>query len=76
MFELRWLESKTGKRLQNEWGFYYDETETVLQYRHKVPVTDYQSYDGDRYRVTYEWSEWRDVPTIENFSKIKLTKEN
>lgn len=31
--ELRWLERPTGKRLMNEWGYYYDETVKELQWR-------------------------------------------
>jgi hypothetical protein len=33
--EIRWCERKTGKKLMNDWGYYYDETVIVLQYRDK-----------------------------------------
>jgi hypothetical protein len=32
MIQLRWLVVETGKRLMNEWGYYYMETERILQW--------------------------------------------
>lgn len=64
MFELRWLERKTGKTLMNEGGHYYDETVKILQYRNKQAVTDYSTMDpatGDFMRTTI-WTDWREVP--------------
>lgn len=71
MYELRWLEKETGKKLQNEWGYYYDETVQVLQYRVKYDSNIYAGMgpwpDNIRQMV---WSDWKDVPVvIENESK-------
>lgn len=59
MFEMRWLERNTGRKLMNEWGYYYPETERVLQYRHQRPVTDYSSENMVTVTV---WSDWQNVP--------------
>lgn len=65
MMELRWLERKTGKQCMNEWGYYYDETVRILQYRQQETVTDYRIalYDGS-YLTTKRWTDWADVPTV------------
>ena len=47
MTEVRWCEKKTGKKVMNDWGFYFDETIQVLQYRNYV---------------NNEWTQWVDVP--------------
>lgn len=65
MFDLRWLEKNTGKRLQNEWGYYYDETVQVLQYRIKYDKNIYAGngpWPDDMRQMV--WSEWRDVPVV------------
>lgn len=65
MYELRWLERKTGKKLQNEWGFYYDETVQVLQSRCMYDKTIYAGMGphGDFLKET-AWSDWKDVPVV------------
>lgn len=65
--ELRWLERQTGKTLMNEWGYYYQETVKILQYRNRLTATDYSNYDVDAgdFRKTLAWTEWMDVPNIE-----------
>lgn len=73
MFELRWLERKTGNKLMNEHGYYFDETHRILQFRYKYnqPMYSYHSSlipPEDRYE--FVWSDWYDVPTI-NESEIK-----
>lgn len=73
MFELRWLEHNTGNKLLNERGCYFDETQRVLQFRYKYnqPMYSYNSSlvtSEDRYE--FVWSEWQNVPTI-NESEIK-----
>jgi hypothetical protein len=61
MFELRWLERKTGKTKMNEFGYYYDETVKVLQFRTMNYVTDYGTKDQIQ---TLRISDWQDVPTV------------
>lgn len=67
MFDIRWIEKSTGKKLMNEHGFYFDETARVLQYRYKYNKTMY-SYapnpipSEDKFEVV--WSDWQDVPVI------------
>ena len=73
MIELRWLEQKTGKRLMNEWGYYYDETVKVLQYRtqvvyHKDTVNDSGLSSGTREELV--WTPWRSVPTVAEDSSL------
>lgn len=65
MYELRWCERKTGKKLQNEHGFYYDETVKVLQYRTQKQITDYSFIDPitKKYFSYAGWTSWKDVPT-------------
>lgn len=67
MFELRWLERNTGKKLMNEYGFYFDETVRVLQYRCKYNQAVY-SYTLDLHppedRFESVWSGWQDVPVV------------
>jgi hypothetical protein len=53
MIELRWLRRNTGNRTLNEYGFFRDEVEQVLQYRQKLETTH------------YEWSDWQDVPVVD-----------
>jgi hypothetical protein len=53
MIELRWLHRNTGNRTLNEYGFFRDEVEQVLQYRQKLETTH------------YEWSEWQNVPIVD-----------
>lgn len=67
MFELRWLERKTGERGMNEWGYYYDKTERILQVRHRMRVTDYSVVEQvETHRAhTWVWGEWTDIPVIE-----------
>jgi hypothetical protein len=36
MIEMRWLEKETGKTLQNDYGYFYPETEKILQYRERI----------------------------------------
>ena len=65
MIELRWLEQNTGKRLMNEWGYYYDETTKVLQWRTQVVYHRDRVVDGNA--VIMEelvWTPWRSVPTV------------
>lgn len=63
--ELRWLERSTGNRSMNEYGYYYDETVRVLQYRRQETVTDYSlSRDDGSYATIIRWTEWIDVPTV------------
>jgi hypothetical protein len=65
MIELRWLEQNTGKRLMNEWGYYYPETTKTLQYRTQVVYHRDRVVDGDA--VIMEelvWTPWRSVPTV------------
>jgi hypothetical protein len=71
MIELRWLEQKTGKRLMNDWGYYYDETTKVLQWRTQVV------YHRDVVNATgraastieeYVWTDWRSVPIVQETS--------
>ena len=57
MFELRWAERETGKRLMNDWGYYYPETTKVLEYRVRFNTP----FPGSHH-VT-EWTEWTIVPT-------------
>jgi hypothetical protein len=65
MFELRWLERSTGKKLMNEHGFFYDETVKVLQFRQQYETTFYGEIgqDGD-FMKRMVWGEWKDVPTV------------
>lgn len=64
--ELRWLERKTDKRLMDDWGFYYDETKRILQYRVKIAKANYDSLDSETgdFTVTSVWSEWQDIPVV------------
>lgn len=67
MFEVRWLERNTGKKLMNEYGYYFDETVRILQYRYKYNQAVY-SYTLDSHppedRFEIMWSQWQDVPVI------------
>lgn len=65
-FELRWFHRKTGAQAMNEWGFYYDETVRVLQYRTYYDATIYAGIGphGDFLKQMI-WSEWVDVPEVE-----------
>jgi len=69
MFELRWLEKETGKRMINELGLAYPETTKVLQYRQKIAVADYsrtlESGSGG-FVQTQTWTEWKEVPVVSN----------
>lgn len=69
-YELRWLIRKTGKRGMNEYGYYYDETVRVLQYRVYYDATIYAAIgpNGDFARQMM-WSEWQDVPEVEDDAK-------
>lgn len=64
-YQLRWLNRKTGKRLMNENGYYYDETIRVLQSRVYYDSTIYAGMgpNGDFARQMV-WSEWQDVPEV------------
>lgn len=53
MIELRWLRRNTGDRTLNEYGFFRDEVEQVLQYRQKLETTH------------NEWSDWQNVPIVD-----------
>jgi hypothetical protein len=53
MIELRWVRRNTGNRVLNEYGFFRDEVEQVLQYRQELDTTP------------YEWTEWQDVPVLD-----------
>jgi len=69
MIELRWLEQKTGKRLMNESGYYYDETVKVLQYRTQVVYhRDTLNASGLAMGTREElvWTPWYTVPTVED----------
>lgn len=57
MTELRWCEQKTGKKMMNDWGYYYDETVKVLQYRNLV---------------NDQWSDWKDVPIVPDEKDILI----
>lgn len=61
MIELRWLERETGKRLMNEWGYYYPETVRELQYRFQQQTTDYSIETPCKITV---WSEWQNIETV------------
>lgn len=61
MIELRWLERETGKRLMNEWGYYYPETVRELQYRFQQQTTDYSSENQSKVTI---WSEWENIPIV------------
>lgn len=69
-YELRWLIRKTGNRLQNDHGYYYEETIRVLQYRIYYDATIYAATapNGD-FLKEMVWSEWRDVPEVEDYAK-------
>lgn len=64
--EFRWLNRKTGKRLMNEHGYYYDETVRVLQYRVYYDATIYAGMgpNGD-FLKQMVWSDWTDVPEVD-----------
>jgi hypothetical protein len=69
MIELRWLERKTGKTLMNDWGYYYDETDRVLQYRQKVDTNIYAGFNRpEKFMPNMQWSEWKDVPIVKEES--------
>lgn len=56
MFELRYL-------VRPGW----DGPEKVLQYRTQIEVADYsRTTENGSYTKRTEWTEWRDVPTIED----------
>jgi hypothetical protein len=63
--ELRWLNRKTGKTLQNEHGFYYDETVKILQFRQYYDKTIYAGMGphGDFLKQMI-WSDWIDVKEV------------
>ena len=64
MIEMRWLQRSTGERIMNRFGFYEDETETVLQFRQIVNQT--------------RWSDWTTVPVQQqstDTSKYYLSNE-
>jgi hypothetical protein len=69
MFEVRWFEYETGKTTMNDHGFFYKETNRVLQYRYKYnqAVYSYSSNLGpsaeDRMEIV--WSNWEDVPIVQ-----------
>lgn len=66
-YEVRWLIRKTGNRLQNDYGYYYEETIRVLQYRTYYDATIYAAIapNGD-FAKQMVWSEWLDVPEVED----------
>jgi hypothetical protein len=59
MIELRWARRNTGNRVLNEYGFFRDEIEQVLQYRQELDTTPLTE------TANYEWSEWQDVPVLD-----------
>ena len=57
MIELRWY-------VRPGW----DGPEKVLQYRQKQEVTNYSTFlPNGSYLNEMVWSDWRDVPTVENY---------
>ena len=70
-YELRWLNRKTGVRLMNEHGYYYDETVRILQYRVYYDATIYSAIasNGD-FLKEMVWSEWQDVPEVDEDAKL------
>ncbi len=69
MIELRWHKRYTGKVIIDQYGLDANETETVLQYRQKVDTTvraglDW-SHDDFARTANYQWSDWSDVPTLD-----------
>lgn len=74
MYELRWLERDTGKRLQDEWGYYYDETAKILQYRVKYDSNIYAGLGPfPEVLKAMVWSDWKDVPVV--YEPVNLVKE-
>lgn len=65
-YELRWLNRKTGERGMNEYGFFYDKTVRVLQYRVYYDATIYAGMgsNGD-FLKQMVWSDWTDVPEVD-----------
>lgn len=63
MIELRWLERKTGKQLMDGYGFYYDETERVLQQRVRYQQERWVTDGGAVKEMA--WTEWADIPVVE-----------
>lgn len=63
MIELRWLERKTGKQLMDGYGFFYDETERVLQQRVRYQQERWGT-DGTLVKEM-TWTDWADIPVVE-----------
>lgn len=61
MIELRWKEILS----KVEHKGYRPVVKTVLQYRQKVDNSFYAGSPPANYTPTLEWSDWRDVPTIQ-----------
>jgi hypothetical protein len=51
--DMRWLEKTTGKTLQDDSGYYYPETERVLQIR-------------SRQDSASVWTDWEAVPVVKD----------
>lgn len=61
MIELRWKEILS----KVEHNGHRPVVRTVLQYRQKIDKTVYAGFPPQHTTATLEWSEWRDVPTIQ-----------
>lgn len=73
MIELRWLRRNTGNRTLNQYGFFQDETEQVLQFRQKVDVTVYAGMGPfPESWQNMQWSDWTDVPVLDQ-TKVMAT---
>ena len=53
MYELRYLVRKG-----------WDGPEKVLQYRTQIEVTDYSTTNKGSFLNKKEWTDWQDVPTV------------
>lgn len=61
MIELRWKEILS----KVEYNGSRPIVKTVLQYRQKVDKTIYAGFPPPNSNANLEWSDWRDVPTIQ-----------
>jgi|688.fasta_scaffold11565_2 hypothetical protein len=71
MIELRWMRRGTGRQIIDRYGLDANEVETVLQYRQKVDTTVRAGMwsDQDKLKTAHwEWSDWQDVPTVDQAS--------
>ena len=72
MIELRFLRRNTGERIINKHGMFTDGEETVLQYRQKIDTT-VRAGQWSTMKIietaNYQWTDWIDVKTIDQFIK-------